>query len=281
MKCAGLLSCAAVSASLACSPQSHVIDRAAPQTIPHPDDPAGTIEFFVRKPTGIGPWPAVVFLHGHQERIRPGGRDFVEWGVLDRFAERGYVAVAVSQPGYGNSSGPPDFSGPFTQAAVSAVLAYLRSDGSVAGDRIVIQGISRGAIVAGRVAARDPAIAGIVLISGVYDLPRYVGHSRQGEQSARRTSVLRAIAAETPGTPGALKERSVLDVATSIRAAALIMNGEQDDRTDPSQAEGLAQAIRSNGGSARAIIFPGLGHHIPPEVRDKEIDAFVDELLKH
>ena len=79
--------------------------------ISHPDDPSKKVEFFLQKPSGKGPWPTVVLLHGHQDPPSHGGQDFVTWGELDRFAKRGYLAVAVSQPGYGNSSGPADFCG--------------------------------------------------------------------------------------------------------------------------------------------------------------------------
>jgi len=147
--------------------------RAQTLTIPHPDAPGKTVEYFLEKPKIGGPWPVVVFLHGHQDWPSAGGKDYVKWGVLDQFADRGYLAVSISQPGYGNSAGPADFCGPFTQHAVAAVIAKLRAEGYVKGNDVVIQGVSRGALVAGLLAAHDPSIRGVVLISGVYDLLEY------------------------------------------------------------------------------------------------------------
>jgi dipeptidyl aminopeptidase/acylaminoacyl peptidase len=253
-------------------------DAAEARFIQHPDDSSKRVEYFVRTPSGRGPWPAVIFLHGHQEGPRPGARDFVQWGVLDRFAGRGYLAVAVSQPDYGNSTGPADFCGAFTQHAVSAVIARLRSDGSVSPGRIVIEGISRGALVAGLIAASDASIAGIVLISGLYDLPAFVADPKS---SPTKTSVVNSIRQETGGADEALRARSVLNSAKNIKAAALILSGAKDDRTDPDQARRLAEEITRHGGSARAIIYPDLGHRIPIEVRDKEIDQFIDHILKN
>ncbi len=112
---------------IACS--GHKIAKAQTLSIPHPDDPAKKVEYFLEKPKGDGPWPTIVLLHGHQEWPSAGGKDFVKWGVLDEFAGRGYLAVAVSQPGYGGSTGPADFCGPFTQHAVAAVIAKLHADG--------------------------------------------------------------------------------------------------------------------------------------------------------
>jgi hypothetical protein len=82
------------------------------RTMPHPDDRARQVEYFVETPHTPAPWPTVVLLHGYQEAPRSGGRDFAEWGVLHQLAARGYLAVSISQPGYGATSGPADFAGP-------------------------------------------------------------------------------------------------------------------------------------------------------------------------
>jgi dipeptidyl aminopeptidase/acylaminoacyl peptidase len=245
--------------------------------IAHPDDTAKHVEYFIEKPSGTGPWPTVVLLHGHQDGLRPGGKDFVDWGVLKQFAARGYLAVAISQPGYGKSDGPPDFCGPFTQHAVSAVIAHLRKEHLVAPKKLVIEGISRGALTAGLVAAHDPSVSGIVLISGVYDLPAYVADAAT---SPEKSLIAKSMLAESGGTPDALKERSVLHVADKIQAAALILNGAKDTRTDPNQAQRLADQITKRGGQAKAIIYPDLGHKIPIELRNKHIDPFIDQLLQ-
>ena len=246
-------------------------------TMPHPDDASKQVEYVVRTPDGDGPWPTVVFLHGHQDGERPGGEAFARWGVLDAFAERGYLAVAVSQPGYGRSDGPADFSGPFTQHAVSGVIAKLRADRLASPDRLVLLGISRGAITAGLVAAGDTSIAGLVLISGAYDLTEYVADPDAGQ--AQRL-VVRAVQAETGGGADALAARSVLGVAGRIRANTLILNGAQDDRTSPDQARRLAERINRLGGTARAVVYLDYGHQIPVEVRNREVDPFIDRVLR-
>ena len=264
---------ALVLGAIACSPNRKA--RAEAVTIPHPDDSSKKVEYFLQKPSGTAPWPTIVFVHGHQEWSRPGGKDFVNWGVLDRFAKRGYLAVAVSQPGYGGSAGPADYCGTFTQDAVSGVIQKLRRDGSAIPNKIVIEGISRGAVVASLVAAHDASIAGIVLISGLYDLNSFAAARKSGEARL----IVRSMIEETGGGKDALWARSALNFARDIKASALIINGAQDLRTDPTHARRLAEEITAGGGKARAIIYPAYGHQIPVAVRDKEIDPFVDSVL--
>ncbi len=242
------------------------------ESIGHPDRVGARIEYFLRRPGGAGPQPTIIFLHGHQPFLsRPGGAAFVRWGVLDRYAAKGYLAVSISLPGYGDSDGPEDFAGPFTQNAVEAVLAKLTADGLAARDEVVIEGISLGAVTAALVAARYPRVKGLVLISGLYDLPAFLADPK----SPGAREIKRAVNRQTGGGEDALRSRSALLFASRIKASALILNGAKDDRTDPAQALRLAERIKGYGGQARAHIYPEYGHEIPVKARQLEVDDFI------
>ena len=157
-----------------------------------------------------------------------------------------------------------------------SVLAKLRAEGYVSPEKLVIVGTSRGALVAGLIAAKDSSVSGVVLISGLFDL-HDLGERASGNEMKR--AILNAVVAETGGGDDALRTRSVMSAAIDIKAATLILNGGKDDRTDPDQARKLAEEINRHGGNARAIIYPDLGHQIPVEIRDRDIDPFIEEIF--
>jgi len=94
-----------------------------------------------------------------------------------------------------------------------------------------------------------------------------------------KRAVLEAVVAETGGGDEALRARSVMSFAGDIKVPTLILNGGRDDRTDAGKARQLADEINRQGGNARAIIYPDLGHQIPVEIRSGDIDPFVEEIL--
>ena len=200
---------------------------------------------------------------------------FSDWGVLSEYARLGYLAVAISLPGYGGSTGPRDFAGPFTQHAVNAVIDRLQKDGRINPKRVVIEGISLGAVVGALVAAEAPSIAGLVLISGLYDLPAFLNEPRTSAAAAVRSAVF----AQTGGSQLALAERSALRKASDIRASTLILNGARDDRTDSNQARQLADAINAAGGRAEVRIYHEFGHEIPFRAREPMVSAFIGSTL--
>ncbi|MEK6593819.1 MAG: alpha/beta fold hydrolase [Pseudomonadota bacterium] len=111
-------------------------------------------------PTGSGPHPAVLFVHGRRG-----------WGEeadmqAQRIAARGFAVIA---PDYHNSrfiEAWPETHDPATEKDVELALDFLKTLPQVRSDRVCVVGISRGGYHAVLLAARRPEVACIVTYYG-------------------------------------------------------------------------------------------------------------------
>jgi hypothetical protein len=76
--------------------------------IAHIDQPDKKVELYILKPNIEEKLAVVIYIHGFQHPERPGAKASIDDGTLISFATQGYLAVGVSQPGFGNSDGPAD-----------------------------------------------------------------------------------------------------------------------------------------------------------------------------
>jgi dipeptidyl aminopeptidase/acylaminoacyl peptidase len=257
----GLLGVAGLSAAQPRAALAAAIDRASamPKVIQHQISPAGMppVELFQASPDAADPSGAILFVHGYQGGRFIGARETVDTGTLLRFCRRlNITAAAVSQPGFGASKGPPDFCGPATQRAISSALSFLRSQPNVDPGRIILYGLSRGAMASAMVATQDNDLRALILAAGVYDL-----------EAAYRTAsrgIRRSIEREAGTTSEAFAARSALRHADKIRSETLLLHGRHDDRAPVAQAEQLAKAL-SDAGTAVSLNVFDCGHRIPRE----------------
>jgi dipeptidyl aminopeptidase/acylaminoacyl peptidase len=252
-----------------------LIDRAGRvsrrELLPHSKDGNKKVELLWTKPAGDGPYPAVLFIHGHQEQNRNGGEAYVKAGYLGIMASRDYVAASLSQPGYGNSDGPPDYCGPFTQDAVLIAIDFLRKQPFVKPNKVALFGYSRGAIVASMVATQDQRLAAVVLGGGVYDFFKfYPTHIGGIDANIRQEAGL---------STEALKARSAMYHAEKIKAPVLLLHGSHDERAPVGQAVAFADKLKANGIPVKLRIFPAW-HSIPVRELLSEIHPFLEGFLR-
>jgi dipeptidyl aminopeptidase/acylaminoacyl peptidase len=264
-----LLGCATPQPGPVTDRDGWVIQRAF---LPHRWDASKQIEVLWTTPRDQGPWPTVLFIHGHQAPYRPGGEAFVRNGRLGRMASRGYVAAAVSQPGYGRSDGPPDFCGPYTQEAVLGVLDFLRQMPVVRPQHVALFGYSRGATVAGMVASQDPQLAAVILGAGAYDFFRWYPTPVPGIDAN--------IEREAGTSAEAFRVRSAIAHVERIRAPLLLLHGAQDERVPVQQAQRFAEQLHAQGRAVTVKIFPYARHGIPIDDQDHAIDPFLRASLR-
>lgn len=223
--------------------------------LPHPDNPEERVELYWTQPDGEERYPAILFIHGFQRHERPGGLAYIQYGRLAHIRNRGYVAAAVSQPGFGESNSKPDYCGPIAQKAVLAAIRFLRKQPFVNPDKIGLMGYSRGAIVASMVAAQDTRLAAAALAAGVYDLKsRYPTGIRGLDANIER---------EAGTSDEAFRARSALHHVDRIKSPILLLHGAEDDRSPVEQAEEFAEKLNSLGVPVVLKIFHRHGHRLP------------------
>jgi len=214
----------------------------------------------------------LLLIHGHQEHLRNGGEAFVRTGRLEVIATLGYVAAALSQPGYGDSDGPPDYCGPFTQDATMVAVDFLRRQPFVDSKRVALYGYSRGAIVASMVATRDSRLAAVVLGAGAYDFFSWYPTPLPGIDANIRL--------ETGASAEAFRARSAIYHVDKIRAAVLVLHGAQDERIPVRQAELFSEKLKASGVAVTLRIFPGARHGIPIDEQYREIFPFLEQAFR-
>lgn len=240
--------------------------------IPHIDQADKKVELYILKPIIEAKLPVVIYIHGFQHPERPGAKASINNGTLVSFANQGYLAVGVSQPGFGNSDGPADFSGPYTQRAIISAIKYLQSSeflDRIDHNKIVLGGVSRGAITASMVATQEPNLAGLILDAGLYDI-----------KATSYPKTLSNIEKEVGNnlTIEQIKQRSAFYHANNIKIPVIIFHGNQDYRHPMNQALKFYEALMKAGTKTTLILFPS-EHRTPQESKELMINLFLKNLF--
>ena len=217
---------------------------------------------YLFEPSGPGPHPAVVMLHGRggpYSSLAKGvytavtlSKRHKEWGAF--WAERGYFALLVdsfSTRGY--PTGFPRGSYENRPAEVSeqtvrpldayGALRYLRSRRDIIGDRIGVQGWSNGAMtVLVTVSSRAPGI----------------------DQPTTETG-FRAAVAEYPGCG-----MDAVKGSYHSYAPVLLMIASADEEVSPKVCESFANRAKAAGSKLESIVFEGAEHNFDDPGKTKQ-----------
>lgn len=197
-----------------------------------------TVDGYLTKPEGNGPFPAVVLLHGC------GGVEPKEQLWRDWFRQHRFVALSVDSftpRGVGNictNLGRIDLNARLADALGG--LDYLAAQPFVDRDRIAVMGFSNGAIVVLNAAAPPPWLA------------RPAGSARFRAAVAFYPECLMHMAQDDPP-----------------KIPLLILIGDADDWTLASSCRRMADLYASKGSTLKLVILPGARHgfddpNLPP-----------------
>ena len=211
------------------------------------DRGASHVEAVVTRPAGASPHPGLLLVPGHTRTAI----DMLPLSV--RFARAGFATIAVSQPGYGGSTGPADFAGPRTFAALRAAAERFAREPWVDAAHMGIYGYSRGALAAAELAARTDLFKAAVLGGGIYDF-------RAAYDQVGLAGIRANMASEAGLSDAAIRFRSpILDMA-GLDGPVLIIHAAEDANAPPAQARMLDTRLTALGRAHELLMIPGRDH---------------------
>lgn len=197
------------------------------------------------RPSGPGPFPAVVLLHGC-EGVTASHHDWARW-----FQTRGYVALVVDSWRPRGLTEICSFEGPeidrfwrFDDAM--GALSYLQSLGFVDPARIGAIGWSNGGVYSMAV-VNGPSLERAIKRGVTLPSPGYAA----------------AVAVYPGGCFSLVEERAVRPL--------LLLIGEADDWTLAAECAQMVNAMRSRGADASIVAFPGAYHYFDVEGQRLEV----------
>lgn len=223
----------------------------------------GSVESFISRPKGQGPFPLMVLLHGHS-LVGIGARRILP--VAEMFAsDVCYASLTISLPGYGDTQVPAGAAPEATRQVVEDAVAMAKKLPWVDGQRVYFYGVSRGAVVAAALVAETAGVKGAVLQSGAYDLPRLY----------RDTSSYWLRKMLNPNGDSEPKLYNVLNGLDRWPGATLILHGASDGLIPPDQAKLLGERLAAMGKPHRLVLYPDHGHRLPLRDIRAEVVSFL------
>lgn len=208
------------------------------------------LEAITFRPEVDGKYPGVLLVPGYQGRAG----DYVHLGRL--LAAEGIASMAVTQPGFGKSTGQADYVGPKTIEALTTGFNKLKLEKFVDSKKMGIFGYSRGGMAASLLAVKLKGLKAVVLGAGVYDFKR-------AYDEIKIEGITANMKRETGMTEEAIKERSSVFQMDRLQAPVLILHGEKDENVPVSQALLLRDRLKELKKDFEIKLFPNAAHGIP------------------
>lgn len=193
--------------------------------------------------------PGIVVVHGHLPYDVDGALTVQD--VAERYADLGYIAVAMSMRGWPQSGGADDC-GLEQPDDIVRVVEWLRAEPGVDPAHVGLIGYSKGGQMVLLAASRNAAVAAVVAYYPVVDLARW-------RATTDRDDTGRYIDTLCDVGPG-LAPRSPVHHADTMTAPILLVHGDADANVPLDQSQAMFDALGRAGRLAQFLIVPGAGH---------------------
>ena len=227
----------------------------------------GTVEAYLIRPRGQGPFPLLVLLHGHSW-VGVGASRLVP--IAEQFAvDLCYAGLAISLPGYGSTAIEGNGDRDALSALILAGVAKATDLSWVDSKRILLYGYSLGAVFGAASVSKLPHLRAAALHSGAYDLPRLYRETETQWVKRFLNRFLNPHGEEQP------RLFSILPEVSTWTAPTLILHGTEDSVIPLNQAQLLNDRLEAVKIPHRFVVFPGVGHRLPVDgVRDEVLSFF-------
>ena len=221
----------------------------------------------VYRPTGKGPFPAVLCIHGGAWTF---GTKSQMAGIAEQLAEHGYAAVAI------NYRLAPQFKFPAQIDDCRAALQWMRQHAAeykIDADRLAAWGYSAGGHLAALLGATGAGLQAVVPGGAPLDFD-YLG-----QQNDRLAFWLGGTASQVPEV---YKAASALRAVSAGAPPMFLYTGQCDHVVHTEQAEAMAARLKQLGVEVAIYIVPDAGHiraFADKQARAKAIE-FLDEHLR-
>lgn len=199
--------------------------------------------------------------------------NFCRGWIAQSFLSEGWNVLAVNRPGYGESTGAMDLSGPESLKAIESAVADFRKRHT--GQKISgVWGYSTGGIAAAFYAKKNQEILWLMMGGAVYDAEQ-TEKSSGDEWLKNQFSQLKA---KDPN--GAFEKRSIAWDFDGIPKTVLIYHGQSDVAIPSAQASSFRDSLMTQEYKVRFILLNGVGHDLPADVHAGVIKKLLAEQSK-
>jgi len=183
---------------------------------------------------------------------------FCESWTAQAFLRSKFNVITVNRPGYVGSSGPEDFSGPKSIAAIDAGVKAASAQISPVKPVIGFYGYSSGAIAAAFYSKKVPTAQWVILGNGMYDLETVA-------KETKGTYVQKELAAISKAEGKvALENRSIAYDLSGLPKRVALYHGKANTISPVSQAQAFRDTLASSEYVVTLDVLDGVAHELNP-----------------
>ena len=236
------------------------------------------ISYVVDLPTGSGPFPAVVLVHGSGAATKAEMTFF-----SNMFRQRGFAVLRYDKRGVGQSQG--EYRGvsiansttmiPLLAQDASAAIDVLLSRNDIRHDRIGLAGASQAGWIIPLSLANTPAYAfGVILSGPTMSVGREIYYSDLAENTALPLDAAYTQLKNYSGPAG----YDPIDALTRVNVPVLWLYGDVDRSIPVRECLEINQTLKTSGKSQfTTVVYSGLDHSLGSAIWN-DIYAWLDKL---